>query len=43
MFDARAEIAKLALKLDQTQAVDIRWAIGGLFISAIGTALQYWA
>lgn len=38
----RAEIAELALHLDRTQALDLRWAIGGLFVSAIGTLLQYW-
>jgi uncharacterized protein YdcH (DUF465 family) len=39
---ARAEIARLAWQLDQTQTIDIRWAIGGLFISAIGVFFQYW-
>ena len=42
LIKTRAEIAALALRLDRTQTVDIRWAIVGLFISAIGTGLQYW-
>jgi hypothetical protein len=41
LIKTRAEIAALALRLDRTQALDIRWAIVGLFISAIGTSLQY--
>ncbi|GAT04904.1 uncharacterized protein RMCFA_5015 [Mycolicibacterium fortuitum subsp. acetamidolyticum] len=39
----RAEIGRLAMQLDRTQAFDIRWAIVGLFIAAVGTFLQYWA
>jgi hypothetical protein len=42
LIKTRAEIAALALRLDRTQTLDIRWAIVGLFISAIGTGLQYW-
>ncbi|NOQ58287.1 hypothetical protein [Mycolicibacterium fortuitum] len=38
----RAEMHRLSMQLDRTQAFDIRWAIGGLFISAVGTFLQYW-
>jgi hypothetical protein len=40
---ARAEILELAAGLDRTQTLDLRWAVLGLFISAIGTFLQYWA
>ncbi|SKN87746.1 Uncharacterised protein [Mycobacteroides abscessus subsp. bolletii] len=43
LADARAEIAKLAKDLDRTQTLDLRWAALGVFISGIGTALQYWA
>lgn len=39
---ARVEIDALAAKLDRTQTLDIRVAALGLFISAIGTFLQYW-
>lgn len=38
----RAEMLRLSMQLDRSQAFDIRWAIAGLFISAIGTFLQYW-
>jgi hypothetical protein len=40
---ARAEMAKLELAQDREQTLDLRWAILGLFISAIGTFLQYFA
>lgn len=40
---AREGIADLHRDLDRTQTLDLRVAIGGLFISAIGTFLQYWA
>jgi hypothetical protein len=39
---ARNAIAELEGELDRTQTLDLRWAIGGLVISAIGTFLQYW-
>ena len=40
---AREGIADLHRDPDRTQTLDLRVAIGGLFISAIGTFLQYWA
>jgi hypothetical protein len=43
LADALTEIDQLAAELNKTQALDPRWAIGGLFISVSGTALQDWA
>ncbi|MUM16359.1 hypothetical protein FZI91_03115 [Mycobacterium sp. CBMA271] len=40
---ARADVAALARDLDRTQTLDLRCAALGLFISGIGTFLQYWA
>jgi septal ring factor EnvC (AmiA/AmiB activator) len=38
-----AKIRKLTADLREGQTLDLRWAIGGLLISAIGTFMQYWA
>ncbi|OBF65977.1 hypothetical protein A5753_07520 [Mycobacterium sp. 852002-51971_SCH5477799-a] len=40
--EARHAIADLQKNLDRTQTLDLRWAIGGLVVSAVGTFLQYW-
>jgi hypothetical protein len=41
--DAQDAIDKLAARLDATQALDLTWAIVGLFITAGGILLSYWA
>lgn len=41
--DARAAIDKLTARLDTTQALDLTWAIVGLFITAGGIILSYGA
>jgi hypothetical protein len=41
--DALAEIKSLTAQLDRQQVLDLRWAAGGLFITAIGLVLSYWA
>ena len=41
--NAKVEIERLAAQLDKGQALDLRWTIIGLFISAVGTSLSYWA
>jgi uncharacterized protein YicC (UPF0701 family) len=41
--DLRAEIDQLAARLDTTQALDLTWAIVGLFVTAGGILLSYWA
>jgi hypothetical protein len=43
LADIETKIEKLTAELNKIQALDLRWAIGGLFISAIGTFLGYWA
>jgi hypothetical protein len=40
---AKAEIDKFRTELDRSQALDLRWAIFGLYIASIGVALSYWA
>jgi len=39
----QAQIDELAARLDRTQILDLSWAIGGLFITAIGIFLSYWS
>jgi hypothetical protein len=41
--DAQHAINQLAARLDATQALDLTWAIVGLFITAGGLVLAYWA
>jgi hypothetical protein len=41
--NAKVEIERLAAQLDKGKALDLRWTIIGLFISAGGTWLSYWA
>lgn len=38
-----AKVERLTADLNKGQTLDLRWAIGGLLISAIGTFLQYLA
>ena len=38
----KVEIEGLAAQLDKGQALDLRWTIIGLFISAGGAWLSYW-
>ena len=40
--NAKVEIEGLAAQLDKGQALDLRWTIIGLFISAGGAWLSYW-
>jgi hypothetical protein len=40
--NAKVEIEGLAAQLDKGQALDLRWTIIGLFISAGGACLSYW-
>lgn len=40
---AQKAIRDLESRLDATQALDLSWAIGGLFVTAAGTFLSYWA
>jgi hypothetical protein len=40
---AQAGLKELAARLDSTQALDLSWAIVGLFITAMGVFLSYWA
>jgi len=40
---AQKAIDDLTKRLDATQALDLSWAIGGLFITAVGVFLSYWA
>ena len=40
--NAKVEIERLATQLDKGQALDLRWTIIGLFVSAGGTWLSYW-
>jgi hypothetical protein len=40
---ARADIDELRRDLDQSAALDLRWAIFGLYIATIGVALNFWA
>jgi hypothetical protein len=40
---AKAEIDRLRRELEQTQVLDLRWAIFGIYMIAIGIALSYWA
>jgi hypothetical protein len=41
---AAAELQQLRRELDQTQVLDLRWAIFGIYIAVIGVALSYcWA
>lgn len=35
------QIATLSAQFDRQQVLDLRWAIGGLFITAFGIALSY--
>jgi hypothetical protein len=37
------KVKKLTVELNANQTLDVRWAIVGLFISALGTGLQYLA
>jgi hypothetical protein len=37
------KVTKRTAELNANQTLDLRWAIIGLFISAFGTWLQYWA
>jgi hypothetical protein len=37
------KIKKLTAELNKSQTLDLRWAIGGLFITAVGTFVSYWA
>ena len=39
----QAQINDLAARLDRKQVLDLSWAIGGLFITAGGVLLDYWA
>ena len=43
LADIETKIEKLTAQLNKIHELDLRWAIGGLFISAIGTLLRYWA
>jgi hypothetical protein len=40
--NTKVEIKRLAAQLDKGQALDLRWTIIGLCISASGTWLSYW-
>jgi hypothetical protein len=40
--NAKVEIERLAAQLDKGQALDLRWKIIGLFVSAGGMWLSYW-
>jgi hypothetical protein len=40
---AKAEIDRLRREPEQTQVLDLRWAIFGIYMIAIGIALSYWA
>jgi hypothetical protein len=40
--NAKVEIERLAAQLDKGQALDLRWTIIGLFVSAGGMWLSYW-
>jgi len=42
LADAEAKIEQLAARLDRSQVLDLRWAAGGLLITAVGTFLSYW-
>jgi hypothetical protein len=35
------QIEQLKARLDRAQVLDLRWAIAGLFITVVGTALSY--
>lgn len=37
------KVKKLNADLARGQRLDLKWAIGGLLISTVGTVLQYWA
>ena len=39
----RAEVESLRSRFDAAQVVDLRWASGGLFITAIGPVLSYFS
>lgn len=41
--EAQAAIDEMAARLDTTQSLDLTWAIVGLFITAGGILLNYWA
>jgi hypothetical protein len=39
---ARAEVDELRRKLDRSAALDLRWAIFGVYVTTIGVALSFW-
>lgn len=43
LAEIETKIEKLTTELNKSQELDLRLAIGGLFMSAIGTFLSYWA
>ena len=43
LAEAKAEIERFRDRLDELQAVDLRWAVRGVLITGVGVFLGFWA